>query len=136
MYAISRKNMNQYANAYVQTSVQEASPHRLIQLLMEGFLGRVYGAKAAIERGDIAAKGENISKAIAIVGGLDECLDVAQGGELAGNLRALYQYMGHRLLEANVGNDVALLDEVVALMVEIKSGWDAIPEALRGGVSG
>ncbi|WP_054773110.1 flagellar export chaperone FliS [Methylogaea oryzae] len=132
---MSRNLTNPYADAYVQTSVQEASPHRLIHMLMEGFLGRVAAAKGAIERGDIALKGESITKAIAIVGGLDDCLDMEKGGELASNLRALYVYMGERLLDANIKNDVAILDEVSRLMREIKSGWESIPEEFRNGVS-
>lgn len=135
MYAMSRNLTNPYADAYVQTSVQEASPHRLIHMLMEGFLGRVAAAKGAMERGDVALKGESITKAIAIVGGLDECLDMEKGGELADNLRALYVYMGDRLLEANINSDAAILDEVSRLMREIKSGWESIPEEFRNGVS-
>lgn len=135
MYAMSRNVTNPYADAYVRTSVQEASPHRLIHMLMEGFLGRVAAAKGAIERGDVALKGESITKAIAIAGGLDDCLDMEKGGELADNLRALYVYMGDRLLQANVNSDVAILDEVSRLMREIKSGWESIPEEFRNGVS-
>lgn len=135
MYAVSRQSMNHQANAYLQTSVQESSPHELIGMLMDGFLGRVYAAKVAIERKDVAGKGENISKAIAIVGGLDECLDMEKGGDLAENLRSLYQYIGQRLLEANRSNDTTRLDEVAQLMREIKDGWGSIPEHLRYGVS-
>ena len=76
--------------------------------------------------GQHAAKGELISKAIGIIGGLRESLDLQQGGEIAANLDRLYEYMVSRLVEANIGNDVAIIDEVAELLRNVKSGWDAI----------
>ena len=67
-----------------------------------------------------------ISKAIGIIGGLREGLDLQQGGELAENLDRLYEYMVSRLLEANSANDADMLDEVAGLLRNVKSGWDAI----------
>jgi len=62
-----------------------------------------------------------------IIQGLRTSLDAQKGGEVAANLDALYEYMGRRLLEANVSNDVAILDEVSSLLMEVKAGWDNIP---------
>lgn len=134
MYAMSRNTMNPYADVYARTGVEDASPHRLIQMLMEGFIARVYAAKGCMEHGEIAMKGENITKAIAIAGGLDACLDLDKGGELGQNLHNLYEYIVNRLFLAHANNDAEILDETVSLMSEIKAGWDAIPEELRGGV--
>ena len=114
----------QKVNGVAQTS--EASPHRLVQMLMQGGLDRIAQAKGAIERNDIAQKGILIGKAIGIVGGLREGLDLQRGGELAANLDSLYQYMVSRLLEANAKNETAHLDEVAGLLRNVKSGWDAI----------
>ena len=79
-----------------------------------------------MERGQVALKGELLGKAIAIIGGLREGLDLRQGGELAANLDSLYEYMSSRLLQANRSNDVAIIDEVAGLLREVKSGWDGI----------
>ncbi|WP_439889031.1 flagellar export chaperone FliS [Pseudomonas sp. MBLB4123] len=118
--------MRQYQNVNTQTQVADASPHRLIQMLMEGGLARIAQARGAMERGQTALKGELIGKAIGIVGGLREGLDLRQGGELAANLDSLYQYMVTRLLQANAKNDPAPLEEVAGLLREVKTGWDAI----------
>jgi flagellar protein FliS len=118
--------MKQYQNVSVQSEVFEASPHRLIQMLMEGCLERIAQARGAIGRNLQAEKGELIGKAISIIGGLREPLDHQVGGELSQNLDSLYDYMISRLLEANRANDVALLDEVTSLLREVKSGWDGI----------
>lgn len=118
--------MQQYQRVGVQSEVFEASPHRLIQMLMQGGLERIAQAKGAIERGLLSERGELIGKAVSIVGGLREPLDHQVGGDLSKNLDSLYEYMMRRLIEANRENDATKLDEVANLLREIKSGWDAI----------
>ncbi|WP_271408469.1 flagellar export chaperone FliS [Pseudomonas sp. Q1-7] len=118
--------LRQYQNVNTNVMVADASPHRLIQMLMEGSLSRLAQARGALERGQLASKGELIGKAISIVGGLRGALDMERGGEVASNLDRLYEYMGTRLVEANARDDSAILDEVSQLMRTIKSGWDAI----------
>lgn len=118
--------LKQYQTVNTQAQVADASPHRLIQMLMEGGLSRLAQAKGAMLHGQAAQKGELISKAIGIIGGLREGLDLQRGGEVAANLDRLYEYMVARLVEANVTNDAAILDEVAGLLRNVKSGWDAI----------
>ncbi len=118
--------LKQYQSVNTQAQAVDASPHRLIQMLMEGGLTRIAQARGAMERQQTALKGELIGKAIAIIGGLREGLDLQRGGELASNLDSLYQYMVSRLLDANMKNEAASLDEVAGLLRNVKSGWDAI----------
>lgn len=121
-----RRGAKQYADVHNTSNLGEESPHRLIQMLMEGFLARINSAKGAMVHGDMEAKSGYISKAIGIVGGLNEVLDLEQGGELAMNLRQLYDYMNIRLLEASRENSEEKLNEVASLMKDIKEAWDAI----------
>lgn len=118
--------LKQYQTVNTQAKAVDATPHRLIQMLMEGGLSRLAQARGAMDRGQVAMKGELIGKAIAIVGGLREGLDLERGGEVAANLDRLYEYMITRLFEANLHNTVAPLDEVAVLLRNVKSGWDAI----------
>ena len=118
--------LRQYQTVNTQSQVGDASPHRLIQLLMEGGMSRLAQARGAMQHGQVAAKGELIGKAIGIIGGLREGLDLQKGGEVAANLDRLYEYMVSRLVEANRSNDAAMLDEVAGLLRNVKSGWDAI----------
>ncbi len=118
--------MRQYQSVNTQARAIEADPHRLIQMLIEGGLTRLAQARGAMERNQTALKGELIGKAIGIVGGLRQALDVKKGGELAVNLDSLYEYMTTRLMEANLKNDPAIIEEVSELLREVKSGWDAI----------
>ncbi|TBU97234.1 flagellar export chaperone FliS [Stutzerimonas kirkiae] len=126
MYAMAA--MKQYQSVNVQAQVSDATPHRLIQMLMEGGLTRLAQARGAMARGDIPLKGTLIGKALGIIGGLRQGLDLEAGGELATNLDRLYVYMTERLTEANVKNDPSILDEVSELLRKVKSGWDGIAQ--------
>lgn len=126
MYAMAA--MKQYQSVNTNAQLVDASPHRLIQMLMEGGLARLAQARGAMERGDVALKGALIGKAVDIVGGLREALNQEAGGEVAANLDNLYAYMTTRLLEANLKNDSAILDEVAGLLREVKAGWDGIAQ--------
>ncbi len=126
MYAMSA--MKQYQSVNTNAQLVDATPHRLIQMLMEGGLTRLAQAKGAMERNDVALKGTLIGKTIDIVGGLRQGLNLEAGGEVAANLDSLYVYMTTRLVEANRKNDPTILDEVAGLLREIKSGWDGISQ--------
>lgn len=119
--------INAYTNVGIDTSVASADPHKLILLLYQGALLAISSAKNQMLRKDIAAKGKSISHAILIIDdGLKGSLDKNVGGELAQNLSALYDYMNQRLLLANLKNDVAALDEVSHLLLELKGAWEEI----------
>ena len=120
-----KEALKQYRQLGVESEVSHASPHRLIQLLFEGALSKLAAAQGALERGDLATKGEALSKAISIIGGLRSSLDLSTG-EIAENLDRLYEYMNVRLLEASMHKDAQKIAEVTQLLKTLKSGWDEI----------
>ena len=130
-----------YKDTKLQTSIDDASPHQLVTMLLDGALQRIAEAKGAIERieqagdglaaGEVATKGEAIGKAIAILDSLRVTLDHEHGGELADNLSGLYDYMTRRLLEANATKDVKMLGEVAGLVSEIRAAWSRVPPELH-----
>jgi flagellar protein FliS len=117
-----------YQQVNTQTSITDADPHKLIQLLYNGALERINMAKARMQAKDFEGKGKLISKAIEIIGGLRGFLDFEKGGDLAVQLEGLYDYMERTLFEANRHNDVQKLEEVANLLRSIKDGWDGIRE--------
>ncbi len=124
----NKSAIQQYTSSSRQADAAAASPHRLIQMLMEGALEKIAIAKGHMERNEIAEKGKSISWAIDILEGLRMSLDQDAGGELAANLDSLYEYMSITLLEANKDNSLAKLDETSRLLKSIKSAWDAIAD--------
>lgn len=125
------KAVRQYNRVGVSSSVESASPHRLIQILMDGAIEKIAFAKGYMERGNVAEKGGHISWAISIIDGLRASLDIKEGGEIAQNLDDLYDYMTRRLARANIENNADILDEVTSLLRSVKNAWDAVPENLK-----
>lgn len=123
--------LSQYGQVATRAEGDYASPHRLVQSLMEGVLDKVATAKGCIQRHDLAGKSAQITWAGSIINGLRASIDLEKGGEIAANLEDLYSYMLQRLTDANVSNSTDPLDEVAGLMVEIKGAWDAMPEHIR-----
>lgn len=116
-----------YSKVGVETGVGTADPHKLILMLFDGALLQVRTAGVAMDKKDIPAKGQAISKAIEIiVNGLKVSLDMNTGGELAGRLAALYDYMSERLLYANLHNNQPALDEVSGLLANLREAWASI----------
>lgn len=118
--------LKEYTKVNLQTGIENASPHRLIQMLIDGALAKLAHAKGHMKANAIANKGQDISMAISIIGGLRDSLDHENGGSLAANLEDLYEYMTYRLMESNLKNDELIIDEVYSLLTEIKTAWDEI----------
>ena len=126
-----RGAMQKYNQVRAHAHAEGASPHRLIQMLMDGALEKIRVAKGVMERRDIPEKVRQINWALSIIDGLRQSLDMENGGEIARNLDALYDYIQRRIVVANMENDPRIMDEVASLLIEIKTAWDAVPEILK-----
>jgi flagellar protein FliS len=127
MYSSGQFGASAYQRVGVQTSVVDASPHRLIVLLYEGARKALALARMAAQSGDVGTRGQAITKAIGIIGsGLQDALDLKAGGEIASRLNALYSYMNRRLLEASLHTDDTLIIEVDGLLANLEDAWKAI----------
>lgn len=117
------------------SELENASPHRVVQMLLVGALKQVARARGAMERGETARKGEAIGKVIGIIEYLNGVLDM-EAGEVSSNLAALYEYALARLSHANLKNDAAALVDVAAIIGTIKEGWDGIADSDAAQVAG
>jgi flagellar secretion chaperone FliS len=129
---IASKLRGQYGRIGLEAEVASASPHRLVEMLLDGALARIAKAQVHLERGETAEKGATISFAMQIIDGLRASLDMQRGGEIAANLDRLYDYMLRRLLEANLHGSSEMLTEVSGLLQEIRSGWVGIRTQVDG----
>jgi flagellar protein FliS len=127
----SKSALREYARVGTSARVAAADPHALILMLMNGALDAMAAAKGHITRATVEEKGRNLARAIAIIDGLRASLDRGADAELASNLDDLYDYMGRRLLYANLRSDATAIDEVAGLLREIRSAWLEIPPELR-----
>ena len=120
-------SMRQAMTAYGQAA-ETLAPARQIVLLYDGTIRRVREARQAIEARRVNDRHLALSKATAILEGLQGCLDLERGGIVARNLDQLYTYLVLRLHRLNLENDVAICDEVTARLAELRDSWARIAD--------
>lgn len=121
------RGANAYAKVGVESGVLSASPHQLIVMLFDAAQTSIRAARLHMQANNIPEKGKAISRAVDIINrGLVEALDHERGGELAGRLEQIYDYVTRLLLQANLRNDQQSLDQAANLLEEIGSAWREI----------
>lgn len=115
--------------AYRQTQVQSRSPLELVVMLYDGAIRDMKAAKAAMTRGDLAAKRQAMSRALGIVSELQSTLNMKDGGEVAERLDSLYVYVNGRLLEANMHGNQGALDDAISVFITVREAWAQIASA-------
>ncbi|RXJ72910.1 flagellar protein FliS [Veronia nyctiphanis] len=128
-----RGSLKAYKKVSIDSQLSEASPHKVVQMLMAGAIERLVQGKAAMQTGNISVKGERLGKALDIIISLRTCLSMDDGGEIAENLDALYDFMIRQISVANRDNEEQPIDDVVEILKEIKSAWDQIPAEFHDG---
>ncbi|GHC54997.1 flagellar protein FliS [Alcaligenes pakistanensis] len=119
-----QQSVRAYAQVGLETEVLSASPEHLITLLFNGARTAMLQARLHMEQGNIAGRGQSISKAIDIVdSGLKMAVDTEKGGELARNLVATYDLILHNLMLANLRNDAEKLTLAERLLTDIADAW-------------
>ena len=132
MSSFARKSsLAAYHSVSVHGNVANADPHGMVQMLMDAAAERMVTARNCIERGEIARKASLLHSCVTLIAELRGSLNMAEGGPLAQNLSALYEYMTRQLLMANVESDVQKITEVLGLLNEIRGAWIAIGPEVR-----
>ena len=131
----SRPRADAYRRIGVETSMHTIDQHQIIVLLFDGLLREIARARGALARQDVPGKCDAIARSMRILEeGLITGLDMVDGGEIAQNLNALYNYCLNQLVMANAKNDDAMLQEVYGLIEPIAQGWKAMKQ--QGQVAG
>ncbi len=124
--------MNQASKIYrdieIDTEAMTASPHRLIQMLVDECLQEIQSSKLFILNKDIKQKHRAIAKANAIVDYLQLCLNTEdeKSQELSSQLSLLYAFIKKNLMFATLEHNVEYLDKAHHVLSNIKEGWDGI----------
>jgi len=119
----------QQVNEYRKTEVNTSDNVRIISLLYDGAINFIKIAKNRMGQGDIPGKGLYIGKATAIISELSTSLNM-DAGEIAKNLRRLYDYVLDRLLYANLKNDPKAFDDAERTLEVLRGAWKDVE---RGG---
>ena len=113
-------------SVYKETAVTTQSSERLIVMLYDVAIRFLRQAVGSIEAEDYAGKGRNIAKAQDIILELNTILDMEAGGEVAQNLRSLYNFMKRHLIQANAKCDAQMVRQVIVLLEDLNQSWRAI----------
>ena len=113
--------------SYQQVATQTAPPGQLVLMLYEGAIRFLERAQGGFQLEDPAEFNQTISNNILraqdIIFELNVTLNIEQGGELAATLRQLYDYMGRKLMDANLQKDPEPLKDVVQRMTVLRDAW-------------
>ncbi len=112
--------------AYQQAGILTADPKRLVLMCYEEAIRNLKIAKAKFISRDYEEKAHALQKAMDFIYALNTALDFEKGGNIASNLHALYNYMTHRLLQADLKRDLRAMDHIIWILVELKSAWEEI----------
>jgi len=123
-----KRGINAYQKGNIKQQIAQADPHQITLMLMQGAIDKMAYAKGCMERKDFEGKSVHLSKASAIIVNLRDTLDFSVESEVTDNLFALYDFMVNRLTDAHVQNSQSIIDEVIGLMLPIKTAWASIPE--------
>ena len=118
-------------SAYQQqerAGAEVAKPEQVVGILFTKLIDTLTKVHSYIERKDLANKQDRLNLSLDIFTVLEGSLDHEKGGEIASNLKALYQYCQKRLMEANASNDPAIITEVIGLVKEVQEGWRFVTE--------
>ncbi len=114
---------------YLEYEVMSADPVKLVRMLYRAAIEAVSAARAHVREGAIRARARKIDKALLIVHELLRSIHYESGGEVAKSLASLYSYMTGRLIDANVTQMEAPLEEVERLLGTLLEGWCSISDA-------
>lgn len=124
--------MQNHLQAYQQRTVQTAGPGQLLLMLFDGAIRFLKEAILAIDKGDITLSHAKINRVQDIVNELNITLDRNAGGEIAQNLTLLYEYIGRRLVEADIQKNGEILKEIIDLLQELRGGFAEATKAVAG----
>lgn len=123
-----RNNIKTYQKINVESGINSSDPHTIISMLFDGVFQSISITKGAIERKDFTTKSAQLNKAMSILRSLQDSLDHESEPQISNNFYELYAYCLERLTEVSVSLDIAILDDVVALLKPLAEAWKNIPD--------
>lgn len=111
-----------------QTETQAPDRVQIITMLYDGTINFIQKAREKMEVGDSVGKSHFIKKTSAIVRELANSLNM-DGGEIAVNLRNLYDFVLESLIKAEISNNMDALNDAEKVMEILRGSWREMQEA-------
>jgi flagellar protein FliS len=116
----------QYKNLQAQT----ADGGELVVMLYQGAIKFISRAVGGLATENVEETHNNLVNAQAVIAELTASLN-PEAGEIARNLSRLYEYMNHRLVEANLRKNPEPAEEVLGLLRELLPAWQQAAAQVR-----
>lgn len=129
--ALKQQFAKQYANTQVETTISEATPHKLVEALYDGLLKNLILTKTFMDQKNFEKKSFHVNKCLSILTALKDGVDAKNGGEIADNFLAIYNYCYRMMVQASTQNDVDKVDEIYRLMKGIAAAWKEMPDNIK-----
>ena len=123
---------NKYIKQYQASNITTATPEKLMVMLFDGAIQFLQKAKAAIEEKNLQERATNIEGARKIIRELMRTIDLENGNDVSKSLFRLYNKMAMKLIKANVSKNIALIDEVLEDLTNIRWGFQKAIEIQSG----
>lgn len=124
--------------SYRHVATRTASPGQLVLMLYDGAIRFLENARTGFALDDPgefnATINNNILRAQDIIRELDLSLNLTEGGELALQLRRLYDYFDFRLQESNLKKEAAGISDVLKQLSVLRDAWATMLQ--KQGLSG
>jgi len=120
-------NLQIARNSYMENVVKNTSNSvELLIMLYDGAIEFINKAKKAILEGNLQEKIDNLERVTRIIEELLASLNKEIGGKIAENLEILYIFCLRELAKANLKNDIASLEVVEKILLELRDAWRQI----------
>lgn len=118
-------------DSYLESQVLTASPLELVEMIYRAAIEAIRTARVKLADGDVRGRALAITRAMNLVGELVQSLDLEAGGNIAADLRDLYDFVLRRLQTGNFEQTDAPLAEAERLLVTLLDGWQAAASSQR-----
>ena len=125
-YGRFRAGTARYQSVDIASRVEGATPHQLVQIMYEELLKALDAMAFATARGDYVQRGQQQSKALGVLTGLETSLDFDKGGQIAVDLVAIYREARRLVVAGGRENDARMVTQAREMIQEIAAAWDAI----------
>jgi flagellar secretion chaperone FliS len=111
------------AQAYQATEAATADPRHLVVLLFDAMVRFLHRAREATVQGDRYEQCQGVLRAQKILSALLAALNPGVEPAFVDGLFALYNWLHGKLTEAGMSDDPALLDEILAIVTQLRDAW-------------
>jgi flagellar secretion chaperone FliS len=109
--------------SYQEHALDGASPVDLVVALYDGIIRFLYGAVAAVERGDVQGRRVAVKRALAILIHLQARLRMDIGGRPAQVLSEYYASMFALILQASLAASSVRFEEAIGCIRNVRDAW-------------